>query len=161
MAPVERESVSGTGGSEELCAKRMDRHGSHCQSEELAKRVGCSATELFEGFDRPECFMKTNLNALNGETMWNSAVLRSDRRMWGRFVSNHGVPSSPTSAPTSPRTPSEESDSGGSYIMSVGQGLNFCIYQNVYARSLPCRGSIPPHGAFRDICIWNDRTFAC
>ena len=53
--------------------------------EELAKRVGCSATELFEGFDRPECFMKTNLNALNGETMWNSAGAALRQKNVGPF----------------------------------------------------------------------------
>jgi len=66
--------------------------------EELAKRVGCSATELLEGFDRPECFMKTNLNAANGETMWNSAgaALRQKNvgpfrvKSWGAIIANVG-----------------------------------------------------------------------
>lgn len=66
--------------------------------EELAKRVGCSAAELFEGFDRPECFMKSNLNAANGEIMWNSAgaSLRQKNvgpfrvKSWGAIFANVG-----------------------------------------------------------------------
>lgn len=66
--------------------------------EELAKRVGCSAADLLAGFDRPECLMKTNLNAPNGETMWNSAgaSLRQKNvgpfrvKSWGAIFANVG-----------------------------------------------------------------------
>ena len=66
--------------------------------DEMAKRVGCSAKELFEGVARPECILKTNLNADNGETMWNSvgASLRQKNvgpfkvKSWAAIFANVG-----------------------------------------------------------------------
>lgn len=54
--------------------------------EELAQRVGCSAAELFEGYDRPECFMKSNLLATeDGEKMWNAAGAALRQKNVGPF----------------------------------------------------------------------------
>ena len=106
-----------------------------CPARNWRSASGALPPSSSEGYDRPECFMKTNLNAPDGETMWNSAGAALRQKNVGPFASNHGAPSSPTSVPTWPPTSSAGSESGGSYRSSVGR-LQLSAHSKTFTRDV-------------------------